>query len=254
MTRKSTVLAFATIAVATSAMAQTTAAPPAPLAQAPTTAPPPLVQAPSVAPAPSCELHIRPAHNFIAMNTGMLSGLGIVGALVDMGVHADKVKSVKAQMADALTADAQIAQLKSVDAAGLLKMPKDTVIVVDEPFPSADEIKADPALKEKMKAFEADEKAGKRLTSSKAECYAELAAPYVFYQKAAMYGTRVFTDFFFRDFRGGVAQPKVSKGQVETHTPDFPAATPDKVDSAKLALLDSFGKDLVKWVSLKLKS
>ena len=213
----------------------------------------PVVMAAPDAPVPACELHIRPTRNFIAINTGLLVGLGALGGALDYAVHADRVKSVREQMADALTADAQIAQLKQVDAARLLKMPEGTAIIVDEPFPSWEQIKKDEAIKARMKGLESDEKAGKRFTTSTAPCYAELIAVDVFYQKAAMYGTRVFTNFFFRDFRDGLTVAKVSKGQVETHTPDFPAETPDKVEAAKLALLDSYGKDLIKWVGIKLK-
>jgi hypothetical protein len=199
-----------------------------------------------------CELHVFPARNFIAMNTGMLSGFGIVGALADVEAHKDKVKTVKELMADYLTPETQMAALSKVGLATTLMMPADTQVISEQPFPNADDVKRDPALKAKQEDANALEKARRRFTSSSAVCYAELTVPYVFYQKAAMYGTRVFTAFWFRDFRHGDKAPLISKGQVENHVPGFPAASSDQEGAAKAALIDAYGQDLKKWAELKL--
>lgn len=204
--------------------------------------------------ASGCEVHVFPTRNFMAMNSGLLSGFGAVGAVVDVAAHADRVKTVKEVMADILTPEAQMEQLHKVDFVKVLKLPADTAVILETPMPNAGEIKADPAAKARSKSLQADEKAGKRLTASAARCYTELAASYVFYQKAAMYGTRVFTFFTYRDFRNGQAAPGTSRGMVETHTPEFPASAPGKEEEAKAALLHTYGADFLKWADLKLKT
>ena len=202
-------------------------------------------------PSSGCELHFFPAKNFIAMSSGMLSGFGVVGALADAEGHKDRVRTVKELMSDYLTPQVQLEELNKVGLAATLKMPLDTQIISEQPFPNPDDIKRDPTLKAKSQEAQAAEKAGKRLTSSTSTCYAELFSPYVFYQKAAMYGTRIFTSFVFRDFRHS-SMPMTSKGQVENHVPNFPAVTSDQEEVAKTALIDAYGQDLQKWAELKL--
>jgi len=215
------------------------------------------VQAQEAAPAPAspsgCELHIRPTANFQAMNTTMLSGFGVVGAIADAATHADKVKSVKEQMADILTPDVQFDELKKIEAAKLLGFPADTALIVEKPFDAPDTIKGNPELKEKYKALEADEKAGKRLTTSTAACYAELQVSMVFYQKAALYGTRVFTFYWLRDYRDGKPKPKAYKGMVQHNASAFPAEHIEQLEASKAALIDAYRNDFSKWVELKYK-
>ena len=187
------------------------------------------------------------------MNSGLLSGFGVVGAVADVEAHKDRVKTTTELMAEYLTPETQLAALNGVGLTAILKMPPDPQIIAEPPFPNPDDIKHDPSLKAKVAEVQATEKAGKRLTSSAASCYAEFASPYVFYQKAAMYGTRVFTAFVFRDFRHGGSGPLISKGQVENHVPNFPPATPDQEESAKAALIDAYAQDLKKWAELKLR-
>jgi hypothetical protein len=188
-----------------------------------------------------------PTRNFIAINTTLLSGFGVVGALADMSTHADKVKSVKEQMAEILTPDAQMAQLQKADVAVTVKFPADTKVVIAPLLPDPQLAKTDAAEKAKVDAMKATDKAGKRLSEASATCYGELVVTHVFYQKAAMYGTRVFTGFKLRDFRNGVPKPKVASGQVQHHAAAFPAERLEKMDEAKAALLDTFSQNLGKW-------
>lgn len=205
-------------------------------------------------PASGCELHIYPTRNFQALSTGWLVGLGPIGGLADMAAHKDKVKTVKEIMADILTPETQMAQLAKVNVVSVLKLPADTVVTQETPLPSPQEAKADAAVKTQLEALEAKNKDGARLTTSTASCYGELLVSSVFYQKAAMYGTRVFTFFIYRKFENGKAKPQVSRGQVEQHTPGFPASTPEGEDAARVALINAFGADFVKWSDLKLKA
>lgn len=190
----------------------------------------------------------------MAINTGWLSGLGVVGALADLAAHADKVKSVKEQMADVLTPELQVEQLKKIDAAKTLGMPADTVILADPAFVASEIAKKNPELVTKYKAIEAEAKAGKRLSPSTAACYVELSTNYVFYQKAALYGTRVFTFFTLRDFRAGKPMPKVFKGQVQHNASAFPADKVEKLEASNAALVDAYTDNFGKWVELKYKS
>jgi hypothetical protein len=208
----------------------------------------------TVSAAPGCELHVYPTRNFTALQTGVLAGFGILGAVADIAAHKDRVKTVKEVMADILTVDAQMGQLRKADFLRVLNLPADTSVVIESPLPSAGDIKDDPAVKARHEEMEARKKAGQRLTHSTASCYGELLVPMVFYQKAAIYGTRVFTFFTYRRFKDGQSAPKVSSGQVENHTPDFPAAEPGKEDAAREALLHAYGADFLKWASLKYKA
>lgn len=205
-------------------------------------------------PTPSCELHIYPTRNFQALSTGWLVGLGPIGGLAEMSARKGKVKTVKQVMADILTPDIQMTQLGKVNVVNGLKLPADTIVTQETPLPSPEEAKSDAAAKTQLEALEAKNKDGTRLTASTASCYGELLVSSVFYQKAAMYGTRIFTFFTYRKFEGGKAKPQVSRGQVEQHTPGFPASTPEGEDAARTALIDAFGADFVKWSEIKLKA
>ena len=50
-----------------------------------------------------------------------------------------------------------------------------------------------PSLKAKVKRLNTAIKAGKRLTTSQSKCYAELITTHIFYHKAMMYGSNLFT-------------------------------------------------------------
>lgn len=193
--------------------------------------------------------------SFQALSTGWFVGLGPIGGLAEMSARKGKVKTVKQVMADILTPDIQMAQLGKVNVVNGLKLPADTVVTQETPSP--EEAKSEAAAKTQLEALEAKNKDGTRLTASTASCYGELLFSSVFYQKAAMYGTRIFTFFTFftyRKFEDGKAKPQVSRGQVERHTPGFPASTPEGEDAARTALIDAFGADFVKWSEIKLKA
>src|SRR3954471_11895923 len=130
-------------------------------------------------PAAACELHVWPTHNYIGFNSGLLSGFGAIGALADMAVHEDKVKTVKELMADYLGPDAQMAELNRIGIADTLNL-KGYRIVVEEATPFHDDLKGNPALKAKTKAMNARLKAKRRLSDSRHPCYAELITTHIF--------------------------------------------------------------------------
>jgi len=98
-----------------------------------------------------CELHVWPTDNYIGLNTGLLSGFGVVGALADMGAHAGRVQTVKDLMREYLGPDIQLAELERVDIVQKLKLEGYRVIVED-PTPFNEDLKNNPELKARLKA------------------------------------------------------------------------------------------------------
>lgn len=198
----------------------------------------------------ACELHVWPTHNFMGMNSGLLSGFGVVGALADVAAHDGRVRTVKDLMADYLGPDVQMAELEK---AGLIRMLKldGYHIVLEEPTPFKDDFKSHPELKAKAKAMTADIKAGKRLTASKSACYAELITTHIFYHKAMMYGSNLFTGWVFRVFGDKPKATKTATGQVKNPLELFPPKLPENVKQAKAELRGAFSKDFVEYVQKK---
>ena len=202
--------------------------------------------------AATCELHVWPTENYIGINTGLLSGFGMVGALADMAAHKGKVKTVKDLMAEYLGPDVQMEELNKLGIAETLKL-RGYRIVVEEPTPFNEELKNNPELKAKAKAMNDRIKAKQRLTDSKNPCYAELITTHIFYHKAMMYGSNLFTGWIYREFGNKPIATKVATGQVKNPLEDFPPKTPDKVEAAKLELRNAYAKDFVEYVVKKVK-
>jgi len=200
--------------------------------------------------APSCELHVWPTNNYLGINSGLLSGFGALGAVADMAAHKDRVATVKDLMRDYLGPDIQMEELNKIGIAETLKL-KGYRIIVEEPTPFNEDLKKDPALKAKAKAMNARIKAGKRLSDSTHGCYAELITTMVFYHKAMMYGSNLFTGWIFREFGDKPIAVRTATGAVKNPLENFPPKTPDKVDAAKAELRDAFGKDFVEYVQKK---
>lgn len=207
----------------------------------------------TVAPAPvGCELHVWPTENYIGINTGLLSGFGLVGAVADVAAHDGRVKTVKDLMRDYLGPEVQLEELNKAGMTAALKLA-DYRIVVEEPTPFNEDVKKDPALKAKTKAMNAKIKGGQRLSASSAPCYAELIGTMIFYHKAMMYGSNLFGGWIFRRFPADPAgKATVSKaGAVKNPLEDFPAKTPDKVEPAKAELRDAYARDFNEYVQKK---
>jgi hypothetical protein len=254
----------ATFGLATSAWAQDAAPAATPAAPATTQAAPaatpaavtPAVAAPAAAaPAGQCELHVWPTNNYLGMNTGLLSGFGLVGAIADVAAHENRVKTVKDLMRDYLGPDIQLEELNKIGLLASLNLPADTRIVVEEPTPFNEDLKKDPVLKAKVKAMNAVFKAGKRLSASTSPCYSELVSTLIFYQKAMMYGSNLFVAFNFRNFgdKPVVAMTATSTGMVKNPLENFPPKTPEMVDAAKVELRNAYALDYREWLQKKLK-
>ena len=216
-------------------------------------APPIAAAQPGVTPPSSgCELHVYPTRYFRGSQRGALSGLGMLGGVIDADNNRDSVDFITDMMAKFLTPAAQMAQLRKANLLQALNLPADTRVTVEAPLPNHEDIKVDPAAKARHDAMTAREKAGRRLTEATAACYGELVVRNVFYQKATFYGTRIFAFFTYRHFRDGASAPRVSSGQVENPAPDFPfKGSGGSGEEARDALLRAYAADFEKWVSLK---
>ncbi len=238
-------LIFASPVFASPALAQETA---------PTAAEPAATQAatPPAEAAPACELHVWPTDNYVGINTGLLSGFGALGAVADIAAHDGRVKTVKDLMRDYLGPDIQIEELNRQNFKVRLGKA-DYAVIIEEPTPFNEDLKNNPELKAKVKAMNAKLKSGERLTASTNACYAEFLTTMIFYHKAMMYGSNLFTGFVFRDYAGQPGnKPKQSVGAVKNPLENFPPKTPEMVDAAKAELRDAFAKDFVEWSEKKL--
>lgn len=212
----------------------------------------PAADAPAAAPAAECELHVWPTENYLGVNMGLLSGFGLVGALADQEVHKDKVQTVKDLMRDYLGPQVQLEELNRIGLLKTLKLPDNYAVIVHEPTPFNEDVKKDPALKAKVKELNATIKAGKRLTPSQNKCYAELITTHIFYHKAMMYGSNLFTGWNYRNFGDKMVLKKPATGQVKNPLEHFPPKDTAAVETAKVELRDAYSKDFVEYVDKKI--
>lgn len=198
-----------------------------------------------------CELRVWPTENYLGVNMGLLSGFGLVGGLADQAVHKDKVKTVKDLMREYLGPDVQMEELNRIGLLKTLKLPENYRIVVEEPTPFNEDLKNNPELKAKVKAMNATIKARKRLTNSTSKCYAELITTHIFYHKAMMYGSNLFTGWIYRDFKDKAVAPVNYSGQVKNPLEDFPPKEEAKIAAAEVELRDAYSKDFVEYTEKK---
>ncbi|MEM6858795.1 MAG: hypothetical protein AAF559_13090 [Pseudomonadota bacterium] len=206
----------------------------------------------AAAPAKPCELHVWPTDNYIGVKMGLLSGFGPVGAVLDAEGNKDEVKSVKDLMREYLGPDIQMQELEKLDYMQKLGLDPDRYeVIMQEPTPFYEEIKKDKAKKAEVKAFNKTMKGSKRLTGSTADCYAELVTTHIFYHKAMMYGSNLFTGWNYREFEGAKVTAR-GKGQVKNPLEEFPPKEPEMVPVAQEELRDAYSKDFAEWTEKKL--
>jgi hypothetical protein len=204
----------------------------------------------SASAAPTCELHVWPTENYLGLNTGLLSGFGVLGAVADVAAHDGKVKTVKDLMRDYLGPDVQIAELNKIGITSKLKLNNYT-IVLEEPTPFNEDVKKDPALKAKVKEMNAKIKSGERLSGSSHPCYAELIGTMIFYHKAMMYGSNLFGGWIYREFPATGKATKMAAGAVKNPLENFPPKSADMIAAAQGELRDAYAKDFVEYVDKK---
>lgn len=181
-------------------------------------------------PVPACELHVFPTLEGQAVTTGWLSGFGIIGAVAEASANKDRNISEAAYLKEALGPRLQIAAMKSLDIVAALKLPPSQIIFET---PIADR--------------EITTKAETRLSSSTADCYAELIVTQNFYQKRAIYGRSLNNRFIFKDFRMGKTRTKMIKGRGGNGLSHFPPKTTDETEAAELDLRTAFAANFTEF-------
>lgn len=207
--------------------------------------------APDAVDAQRCELHVWPTENYIGISTGLLSGLDPLGALADLGRTKKGVATIKDQMREYLGPEVQLEELRRVDYLAKLGLSAaDYRVIVHEPTPWSEEVKKDAALKAEVKALNAKIKADRRITDSTTPCYAELITTHIFYHKAMMYGSNLFTGWNWRVFDGDrmIAD---GQGQVKNPLEEFPPKDAAMIETAKSELRDAYAKNFDEWVEKK---
>ncbi|TNE32257.1 MAG: hypothetical protein EP350_06290 [Alphaproteobacteria bacterium] len=198
-----------------------------------------------------CELHVWPTENYLGIKMGLFSGFGAVGAVIDQAGHKKGVQTVKDLMREYLGPEVQLAELEKLDYMGKLKLsPEEYAVIVHEPTPWNEDLKKNPELKAEVKALNKKIKDGKRITDSANPCYAELITTHIFYHKAMMYGSNLFTGWQLRRFDGDTLL-SAGIGQVKNPLEDFPPKDETMVEAAQVELRDAYAKDFVEWVEKK---
>jgi hypothetical protein len=147
---------------------------------------PPAAETPAPAPAAAatCELHVWPAERMMSRTSGLLGGMGVVGAVVDAAAHANRDSQNRTQMASALDSPSQLDALQSMNLAALLGLPAGIAIVRHET----------PLDRHTMNRIKT------RRSDSAAPCYYELITADVLYMRSPIYGRSLRTLFMVRDF------------------------------------------------------
>ena len=198
-----------------------------------------------------CELHVWPTENYLGIKMGLFSGFGIVGALADQAGHKKGVQTVKDLMREYLGPDVQLDELAKLDYMAKLKLsPDEYAVIIQPPTPFNEDVKKDPELKAEVKALNKKIKDGKRITDSTNPCYAELITTHIFYHKAMMYGSNLFTGWQFRRFDGDKLL-SAGIGQVKNPLEHFPPKEESMIEAAQIELRDAYAKDFTEWVEKK---
>ncbi|TNE48123.1 MAG: hypothetical protein EP341_08910 [Sphingomonadales bacterium] len=198
-----------------------------------------------------CELHVWPTENYLGVKMGLFSGFGLVGAVIDQAGHAKGVTTVKDLMRDYLGPEVQMTELDRIEFLTVLGLdPEKYAIIVQEPTPWNEELKDNPELKAEVKAFNKKLKGTERLSDSTNPCYAELVTTHIFYHKAMMYGSNLFTGWVYREFDGSRITRK-GTGQVKNPLEVFPPKEEAMIEDAQAELRDAYSKDFIEYVEKK---
>lgn len=174
-----------------------------------------------------CELHIWPASGTGANNGGLLSNFGMVGALADYEQHKDANLRDQVALIEGLTPVKQARVLAAAGVPELLGMAGAQIVFQNDPL-------AERSIG-KMKA---------RRSNSSAPCYAELIVGRNFYQKSALHGRTLATQFTFKDFRTGRSEARVVTARARNPVAGFPPQRPEDAEAAERGLAEAFAANL----------
>ncbi|MEP0393050.1 MAG: hypothetical protein ABJ205_03715 [Erythrobacter sp.] len=173
---------------------------------------------------PTCSLHVFPTTEGQAQTSGLLSGLGIVGAVADTAVNADRNVSDADYLKNALGPRFQVDAFSTIDVPAAVGLPEGTEVIFETPISDRD-------ITTKVKT---------RLTESTDECYAELIVTQNAYFKRMIYGRSLNNRFIFKDFRGGLEKTKMIKGRGGNGLSHFPPKTAEERVAADADLRQAF--------------
>ena len=210
------------VLAAPAAMAQSGATPAAP--PAPEPAPAAASASAPAAPVPACELHVWPAARVSAMTQGVGAGFGLVGALIDVSVHADQNKRDTAFITGTLDAHAQAKVLSQLDLPAKLHLPPSQVIFHDQ---GIDISRDNP----------------QRLSNSTAQCYTEFVVRGLSYFQNVVYSGQMRTFLEVRRFDGASVTVDFRDSKHENLTVKLPKEGEDTGPAAD-ALLTVFRGDV----------
>jgi hypothetical protein len=186
-----------------------------------------LPSAASAAPEPQCELHVWPAQGTGANNGGWLSNLGLAGAIADYEQHKDMNLRDQVALIEGLTPIVQAQLLAAADLPTLLGLPGARVVFQTRPLP--------------VRSIAKD---SARRSRSTAGCYAELIVARNFYQKSAVYGRTLASQFTFKVFRPDAAKPHMVSARARNSVSDFPPARQEDAERAQQGLAEAFAANV----------
>lgn len=179
----------------------------------------------------ACELHVWPASGTGANNGGLLSNLGIAGALADYERHKDANLRDQVALIEGLSPVVQAQLLAQAGVPDLLGMAGARLVFESGPL-----------------AVRTIGKVKTRRSDSTADCYAELIVSRNFYQRSTVYGRTLATRFTFKDFRGGRSETRPVSAQARNPVTHFPPERPEDAARAQQGLADAFDANLREFV------
>lgn len=174
-----------------------------------------------------CELHVWPASGTGANNGGVLSNLGIAGALADYERHKDVNLRDQVALIEGLSPVVQAQLLAQAGLPELLGIPGARLVFRNGPLP-----------------VRTIGKVKSRRSDSGAVCYAELIISRNFYQRSTVHGRTLATRFTFKDFRAGRSETRPISAQARNPVAHFPPERPEDAARAQQGLADAFGANV----------
>lgn len=174
-----------------------------------------------------CELHVWPAFATGAINAGLLSNLGMAGALADYQRNKDENLRDQAALIQALTPPVQAQLLDQAGLAALVGVPDARLVFEAQPL--------DTRTIETGKT---------RHSASAAECYAELIVAENVFRSSAVRGASLATRFVFRDFRKDRRKPRIVSGQTRSAVGEEPAQGAEGFEAWRARLARAFASNV----------
>ncbi|HEV2816742.1 MAG TPA: hypothetical protein VGW40_05925 [Allosphingosinicella sp.] len=183
--------------------------------------------------APTCELHLWPAERMMSRTSGLLGGMGVIGALADTAAHANRDATNRTQLASALDSPSQLDALQSLNLLTELNLPAGTAVVRHEA----------PLERHTMNRIKT------RRSDSTATCYYELITADVLYMRSPIYGRSLRTLFMLRAFGNDQSIDFEYKAWGGNGLSHFPPREGEDVTVAIQELVDVFKRNFQEYAN-----